>query len=145
MSFAAASCSMMGYGLAFWLPSLMRRSFGSHLVETSHFFGLLLLIGGVVGVMAGGVLADWLGGRNRAAFAWLPAGSFLIRAAVCRGALFRLARRRLLVVLLPKALVYLAGSCADGGAASGARADARHRLGQLPAHQQPGRAWGSGR
>jgi MFS family permease len=41
----AASCSMMGYGLAFWLPSLMRRSFGLGLVETSQFFGLLLLMG----------------------------------------------------------------------------------------------------
>jgi sugar phosphate permease len=108
LSFGAASCSMMGYGLAFWLPSLMRRSFGLDLVETSHFFGLLLLIGGTVGVMAGGVLADWLGGRNRAAFAWLPAGSFLIGVPLFAGGLYSgSAQAAFWWFLLPQALVYL--------------------------------------
>ena len=108
LSFGAASCSMMGYGLAFWLPSLMRRSFGLGLVETAHFFGLLLLIGGTVGVMAGGVLADWLGGRNRAAFAWLPAGSFLIGVPLFAGGLYSgSAGAAFWWFLLPQALVYL--------------------------------------
>jgi MFS transporter, Spinster family, sphingosine-1-phosphate transporter len=108
LSFGAASCSMMGYGLAFWLPSLMRRSFGLGLVDTSQFFGLLLLIGGTVGVMAGGVLADWLGGRNRAAFAWLPAGSFLIGVPLFAGGLYSgSAQAAFWWFLLPQALVYL--------------------------------------
>ncbi len=108
LSFGAASCSMMGYGLAFWLPSLMRRSFGLGLVETSHFFGLLLLIGGTVGVFSGGVLADWLGRRNRAAFAWLPAVSFLIGVPLFAGGLYSgSAQAAFWWFLLPQALVYL--------------------------------------
>lgn len=108
LSFGAASCSMMGYGLAFWLPSLMRRSFGLGLVETSRFFGLLLLIGGTAGVLAGGLLADWLGRRNRAAFAWLPAGSFLIGVPLFAAGLYSDgAASAFWWFLLPQALVYL--------------------------------------
>ena len=78
LSFGAASSSMLGYGLAFWLPSLMRRSFGLDLIATSRFFGALLMVGGVAGVLGGGWLGDRLGGRDRAAFARVPAIAFLL-------------------------------------------------------------------
>jgi hypothetical protein len=52
MAFGAAAGSMCGYGVAFWLPSLMQRSFGLTLVETGQFFGALLLTGGVAGHLA---------------------------------------------------------------------------------------------
>jgi predicted MFS family arabinose efflux permease len=108
LAFGAGSCSMMGYGLAFWLPSLMRRSFGLDLVETSQFFGLLLLIGGTVGVMAGGIFADWLGGRSRSAYAWLPAVSFLLGVPLFVAGLFSgSAQVTFWLFLLPQALVYL--------------------------------------
>lgn len=108
LAFGAGSCSMMGYGLAFWLPSLMRRSFGLGLVETSQFFGLLLLIGGTVGVMAGGVFADWLGGRSRAAYGWLPAVSFLMGVPLFAAGLYSgSAQITFWLFLLPQALVYL--------------------------------------
>jgi predicted MFS family arabinose efflux permease len=108
LSFGAASSSMMGYGMAFWLPSLMRRSFGLGLVETSQFFGLLLLIGGTAGVLAGGVLADWLGGRNKAAFAWLPACAYLIGVPLFAGGLYSgSGGAAFWWFLLPQALVYL--------------------------------------
>ncbi len=108
LSFGAASSSMMGYGMAFWLPSLMRRSFGLGLVETSQFFGLLLLIGGTAGVLAGGVLADWLGGRNKAAFAWLPAFAYLIGVPLFVGGLYSgSGGAAFWWFLLPQALVYL--------------------------------------
>ena len=54
LAFGVASSSMLGYGLASWLPSLMARSFGMALPEIGRFYGALLLIGGAAGVLAGG-------------------------------------------------------------------------------------------
>jgi len=77
LAFGAASSSMLGYGVAFWLPSLLQRSFGLDLVETSHFFGAILLLGGTVGVLLGGWAGDRLGGHDRAWYAWLPALAYV--------------------------------------------------------------------
>lgn len=79
MAFAAAMSSLCSYGLAFWISSLMVRSFGMDLKTTSYFFGSLLLIGGIAGVFAGGWLADRLG-ADRANYARLPALAWLITA-----------------------------------------------------------------
>lgn len=108
LSFGAASSSMLGYGLGFWLPSLMRRSFGLDLIATSRFFGTLFLVGGVAGVLAGGWLGDRLGARNRAGYARLPAIAFLVAVPLfgagtvsgSPGAAFAL-------FLLPQALAYV--------------------------------------
>ena len=56
----------------------MQRSFGLDLVGTSQFIGAVLLIGGSAGVLAGGWLGDRLGGRDKAAYARLPAIAFVI-------------------------------------------------------------------
>ncbi|MDT0574719.1 MFS transporter [Croceicoccus sp. F390] len=77
LSLGAASGSMLGYGIAFWLPSLLQRSFDLSLVETSQFFGAVLLLGGVAGVLAGGWLGDRLGTRDRAWYGWLPAIAYV--------------------------------------------------------------------
>ena len=76
LSFGAGAGSMMGYGLAVWLPSVIQKAFGLDLVQTGQFFGFLLLTGGVIGVLAGGFMADWLGQRNRAAYALMPAFAY---------------------------------------------------------------------
>ncbi len=78
MAFAAASSSMCGYGLAFWTPSVLIRSFGFSLLEASQFMGSILLVGGTIGVFAGGWLADRLGPKDRGAYAKLPAIAWLI-------------------------------------------------------------------
>ncbi|WP_326523659.1 spinster family MFS transporter [Sphingomonas sp.] len=78
MAFAAAFSSMCGYGLAFWSPSLLIRSFGFDLWGASLFFGSLLLVGGTLGVFAGGWFADKLGGRDRGNYAKLPAIAWLV-------------------------------------------------------------------
>jgi MFS family permease len=70
LAFGAASSSMLGYGIAFWLPSLLQRSFGLSLIETSIFYGSVLLLGGVAGVLAGGWMGDRLGSRDRAYFGY---------------------------------------------------------------------------
>lgn len=96
LSFAAASGSMMGYGLFFWLPSFFYRSFSeslpvffswlpsfllpanpSPLIYASYFFGLILLIGGMVGIYMGGALADRFGAKQKGAHAMIPAIAFV--------------------------------------------------------------------
>lgn len=73
----AASSSMMGYGLFFWLPSFLVRSFDVSLLTASLSFGSILLIGGIAGIWLGGRLADRLGARNPGAYALIPAVAFV--------------------------------------------------------------------
>ena len=81
LALAASSSSLIGYALASWTPAVMMRSFGLDLLTTGQYLASLLLIGGTVGVFAGGWLADRLGARDRAWYAWLPALAWLIAAA----------------------------------------------------------------
>ncbi len=95
LSIAAASSSMAGYGLIFWLPSFLVRSFGADLPEffawmpdalvpdnagpllyASYFYGTILLIGGILGVWLGGDLADRFGAKHKGAYALIPAIAF---------------------------------------------------------------------
>jgi MFS family permease len=46
-------------------------------VEASQFYGALLLLGGIAGVLLGGRLGDRLGRRDRAFYAWVPAAAYL--------------------------------------------------------------------
>lgn len=78
LALGAACSSMCGYGVAFWLPSLLMRSFGLDLLGAGQFLGGLLLLGGVAGVLLGGFLGDAMGNRDKAWFAWVPAISYVI-------------------------------------------------------------------
>ncbi|MFV3126284.1 spinster family MFS transporter [Niveispirillum sp. KHB5.9] len=74
-----ASCSsIMGYGLAFWLPSFLERSHGLSLIDRSLFYGGIVLAGGIVGVWLGGSLGDKFGARDKANYARVPALAFII-------------------------------------------------------------------
>jgi len=96
MSIGAASSSMMGYGLIFWLPSFFVRSFGEALPQffswmpavlipasagpilyASYFYGTILLIGGIAGIWFGGALGDRYGQKRKGAYAIVPAVAFL--------------------------------------------------------------------
>ncbi|MEM8935885.1 MAG: MFS transporter [Pseudomonadota bacterium] len=96
LAFGAASSSMMGYGLIFWLPSFFIRSFGDALpgffawlpawttpgepgvlLYASYFYATILLFGGIAGIWLGGVLADRYGPDRKAAYALTPAFAFL--------------------------------------------------------------------
>ena len=108
LSFGASASSMMGYGIAFWIPSLMQRSFGLDLVATSQFYGAILLLGGVAGVVGGGWLGDRLGGRDRAAYAMLPAIAFVIAVPLFAGGLLAsTVTAAFLFFLVPQALAYV--------------------------------------
>jgi len=77
LSLGASCSSMIGYGIFFWLPSFLVRSYGLSLLNASLFYGAVLLIGGMAGIWAGGWLGDRFGHRNQAQFAKIPAWAFL--------------------------------------------------------------------
>lgn len=78
ISLAAASSSVCGYGIAFWLPSFFERSLGLSLVDRSVFLAAITLIGGVIGVWGGGWTADRLAVRGHRAYVLVPAAAFLL-------------------------------------------------------------------
>jgi MFS family permease len=108
LSLGAASSSMLGYGLAFWLPSLLQRSFGLDLVETSWFIGAVLLIGGTAGMLAGGRLADRLGRSDRAIYAWVPALAFIAAVPLFAAGIWTSSvPLAFMLFLVPQALAYV--------------------------------------
>jgi MFS family permease len=76
LSLGAASASMMGYGLFFWMPSFAVRSFHMTLLQASLTYGALVLVGGMFGIWFGGVLADRYG-EKKAFYALIPAAAFV--------------------------------------------------------------------
>lgn len=80
LSFGAASGSILGYGLIFWLPSFFARSLELSLNEIGWYYGSIVLVGGVLGTYIGGVLGDRLGTARPAAYALIPALAFLLAA-----------------------------------------------------------------
>jgi MFS family permease len=80
LAFGASASSLCGYGLALWTPSIMMRSFGLDLVSAGNFLASLIILGGCIGVFAGGWLADRLGRLDRGWYAKLPAIAWLITA-----------------------------------------------------------------
>ncbi|ADU11934.1 spinster family MFS transporter [Asticcacaulis excentricus] len=78
ISLGASLSSVIGYGLMFWLPSVFMRSFKATLMSASFSFGLIVLIGGAVGILGGGFVADRLGAKSPRAFALVPAVAYLL-------------------------------------------------------------------
>lgn len=97
LSFAASSGSMMGYGVFTWMPSFFVRSFEEELpgffswmpsfllpadpsptLYAAYFYGTLVLVGGLIGIFMGGVIADRLGAKNKSAYALVPAVAFTL-------------------------------------------------------------------
>lgn len=108
LSFGAGSSSLCGYGLAFWTPSLLERSFGLDLVSRGQFYGGVLLIGGVAGVLAGGWLGDKLGGRDRAMYARVPALAYVLSVPLfAAGFLSNDVTTAFLLLIVPQALAYI--------------------------------------
>ena len=78
LSIGAASGSIMGYGLLFWLPSFFQRSYGLSLLQVSQYLGAVIFVGGMIGIAVGGLLADRFGPTQRSAYGMIPAVSFLL-------------------------------------------------------------------
>ncbi|MGQ0661124.1 spinster family MFS transporter [Sphingosinicella sp.] len=88
LSFGAASGSILGYGLIFWLPSFFGRSFGLALADVGWFYGGIVLIGGVAGTWLGGWLGDRTGPGDPGSYARIPAFCFLAAAPCFAAGLF---------------------------------------------------------
>ncbi len=88
LSFGAASGSILGYGLIFWLPSFFTRSFGLELSEVGWFYGSIVLVGGIAGTWLGGWFGDRVGPERPAAYALIPAICFLVAAPIFAIAIF---------------------------------------------------------
>ncbi|AMW05194.1 spinster family MFS transporter [Gemmatimonas phototrophica] len=78
LAVGAACSSVCGYGVAFWLPSFFMRSLNLTLAQTSVYYGLIQLFGGVAGIWLGGALSDRLGAKSKSAYALVPAVCFLV-------------------------------------------------------------------
>jgi MFS family permease len=88
LSFGAASGSILGYGLIFWLPSFFNRSFGLALGDVGWFYGSIVLVGGGAGTWLGGWIADRVGPDRPAGYALIPAICFLGTAPAFAAGLF---------------------------------------------------------
>lgn len=88
LSFGAASGSILGYGLIFWLPSFFNRTFELPLADVGWFYGSIVLVGGVAGTWLGGWFGDRLGSARPAAYALIPAICFLVAAPIFALGLF---------------------------------------------------------
>jgi len=105
LSLGSASCSTMGYGLFFWMPSFLVRSFGLGIVQASLAYGALVLVGGIGGLWLAGVIADKLGGRRKGAYALIPAIAFLATLPLyVAGVLSTTIEAAMLILLVPTAL-----------------------------------------
>lgn len=80
LSFGAASGSICGYGLGFWLPSYFSENLGLSLTSIGTYMGSLVLVGGILGIWLGGVVADRLGTARPHYYALTPAITFLLAA-----------------------------------------------------------------
>src|SRR4051794_174630 len=78
MSFAAGTGSLISYGLAFWIPSFLARSFHLELVDRSLIYGTVVLVGGVAGVWLGGVVGDRLKTARPSAYALVPTVTYAL-------------------------------------------------------------------
>lgn len=77
LSFGAASGSILGYGLIFWLPSFFTRSYGLALGDVGWFYGSIVLVGGGAGTWLGGWIGDRIGPSRPSGYALIPALCFL--------------------------------------------------------------------
>lgn len=78
MSFAAGIGSLVSYGLAFWIPSFLARSFHLELVDRSLIYGATVLVGGVIGVWLGGLVGDRLKQARPSAYALVPTVTYAL-------------------------------------------------------------------
>jgi len=105
LSLGAASASVMGYGVYFWMPSFLVRSYHLSLSQVSVCFSALTFVSGVAGIWLGGALADRFGSTRRAAYALVPAVAFLLSVPLyAAGLLAPASLGSLPIFVLPMAL-----------------------------------------
>jgi MFS transporter, Spinster family, sphingosine-1-phosphate transporter len=105
LSLGAACSSMVGYGLLYWFPTFLARSLKMDIVSRSEFIAASLVISGLIGLFCGGWIADKFGAKNKGAYAFIPAISFLIAAPLyAMTVLAKTPHEAFFLILLPQAL-----------------------------------------
>jgi MFS family permease len=85
---ASAFSSIPLFGVMFWMPSFLQRSYGLSLIDVSTFYGSIILVGGLAGIWSGGWLSDRFGTSDRRAYAVIPATTLLLAAPLFIIAMF---------------------------------------------------------
>lgn len=99
-TFSMAAMTFALGGLAQWAPTFLQRNFGLELARGNTLFGMITVVAGIVGTVAGGWLGDLCQRRSAAGYLYVSAGGFLLGAplmvlalltssqTVCLGAIF---------------------------------------------------------
>ncbi len=77
LAIASGLHAFAGYGFAQWAPTFLRRVHGLSSGEVGTYLGLIIGIGGILGNLAGGTLADRFGRLDSRWYLWVPALSAL--------------------------------------------------------------------
>lgn len=64
MNFCFALLAMMAYGTAAWVPTFFVRTYGWSPAEIGRAYGLIIMVFGTLGVIAGGALGDFVCARG---------------------------------------------------------------------------------
>jgi MFS family permease len=71
VTIGSALHSFVGFGFANWMPSFLMRVHGMTLIEAGFGLAIAVGIGGALGALTGGILADRLIKKNRRWYMWL--------------------------------------------------------------------------
>lgn len=124
MAFAAALNAFCGYSTASWTASFMIRSHQMSTGELGTWLALISGLGGAIGVLFGGLLADKLGARDKRWYMWVPCLAGLVSVPFMAGVyLTNAAYTALLLSVIPGLLhnVYLGSTIATTHALVGLR------------------------
>ena len=102
----ASSCSVVGYGFSFWLPSFFQRVHHIPIATTAIQYGSIILAGGILGEWIGGYLCDKYGPTHRGVYAAVPMVSMLIAAVLYVIGLFLPSNPFTIVYFLLPAIAY---------------------------------------
>lgn len=73
LSFATSLCAFAGYSFANWAPTFLRRVHEMSSGELGTKYGIVLGVGGAIGSVLAGLIADRLGRRDLRWWLWVPA------------------------------------------------------------------------
>jgi predicted MFS family arabinose efflux permease len=79
MALGAALHSFAAYGVAAWAPAFLARVHHMQPAEIGLWLGMITGVGGGIGAVSGGILADRLGARDVRWSLWLPALASLVQ------------------------------------------------------------------
>ncbi len=76
----ASLASVAGYGISYFVPAWFNRTFGFDYAQAGLVTGLISSLPAAISLMAGGMIADRWGARNKSAFALAPAAALITTA-----------------------------------------------------------------